>query len=418
MKKFVIFFVFVFWGMVIFLDNAFAASIFDLTLTSEGSGFTENYSQVEDLIDGFDQDYIKTRIPGYTDTSAASARANFRGVPIDLNFTSQSTELILKIPSIGVNESFKGATRDDSVDLLEEWFKSEGGDALTRLMKELVATTPNDPIAGNPNSLMGHIVQSDFESAFTSNVSNLKQVAQIKTDSGENSNLIGIGARFGSYRQGNMDSQHVSVPISYTVRFDNSLNKLKFNLPLTITEVDGAKSYNLGLGIGFGWHLTDKWELTPAVGYSAVASADLGSVGQIASGSLTSAYTFDLGKCDLSMGNMVGYYKTLKFTHDDYSFDPDIANTVFRNGFMLSVPTSNFINRTALEIFITDTRYFGSDLYIDNYNEMGFSFGYTKTQRKTLASKIKNYLKDIRVGLTYLYSDNSKGVSGNVGYTF
>lgn len=395
-------------------ENTFSASVFELTVTSEDAAYHENYSSAEDFVDGINENYIRQRIPNYTDKSYAFGRVNFRGLPLSLSFKEGTTELTLNISSIGVVETFAGTTRDDSVDKLEDWFKSGGGDALTKFMQELAASTPNDPIAGNPNSLMANMVQSDYDSAVTSNVSNLRQT---KTD-GSNANLVGMVARFGSYRQGDMDSRHLSVPLSYTVRFDNSRNKIRFKMPMTMIEVDGAKAYNLGLGIGFGWHPAGNWEITPSVSYAAVGSEDLCSVGQIVSGSITSAFKFGIGNCEASMGNMAGYYRTLKFTYDDYSFDPDISNTVIRNGLMLSVPTEIMLKRTSLELFITDTRYFGSDLYIDQYNEIGFSFGYRKTERKTVLSKIRNYLNDFRIGVTYLYSDDSKGFSTNIGYSF
>ncbi len=397
-------------------QNVFSASILDLLVTSEGLTYQESYSSVEDVINGIDEDYIRQQISNYTDQSDVSGTINFRGVSVALSFTKDSTELTLNIPTIGVQEIFIGGTRDDSVDQLEEWFKSEGGDALTDLMQSLAASTANDPIAGNPNSLMANIVQSDYDSAFTSTVSNVKQSAEVKTDAtASTSNLMGIGARFGSYQQDDLDSQHLFLPLSYTVLFDNSFNTLKFKMPVAMTNVDGAESYSLGFGIELGLQVTDNWRLTPSVNYGTVASIDLGSVGQIASGSVTSASKIEIGNCELSMGNMVGYYKTLEFSYDEYSFDPEIANTVIRNGLMLSIPTENILNSTSLELFVTDTRYSGSDLYIDSYDEIGFSFGSTKNEGKSIVSKIKNYL---RVGVTYLYSDESKGFSANFGYTF
>lgn len=403
----------------IFPQNILAASLFDLRVESEGSVFQESYNAVEDLTDGIDEDYIRQRISGYTDQSEANVQANFRGLPILMAFQQNSTQLTLNIPAIGVQEVFTGATRDDSVDALENWFKKDGGDALTRLMQALISSTPNDPIAGNPNSLMAHMVHSDYERGFTADASGIQQAVDAQAGNSEtNANLVGLGARFGSYRQGDLDSQHMTLPLSYTIRFDDSPNQLNLKMPLVLTEVDGAKAYNSGLGADFEWQVTDRWKITPSANYAVVASADLGSIGQIISGSVTSAYQFNVGKSKLHVGNMLGHYKTLKFSGGGYSFDPDISNTVIRNGFMWAIPTPEIMQRSTLELFVTDTRYFGSDLYIDQYNEIGFSFGFSKTERKTLASKIKNYLSDFRMGFTYLHSDNSKGFSVNLGYRF
>ncbi|MCW5213005.1 hypothetical protein VU04_08860 [Desulfobulbus sp. TB] len=89
-----------------------------------------------------------------------------------------------------------------------------------------------------------------------------------------------------------MDNKYFSLPLSYTVRFDNSSNKLKFKMPIIMTEVDGAKSYTLGFGMELGLQLTGNWVLTPAVNYAAMGSVALGSAGPMASGSITSAYQF------------------------------------------------------------------------------------------------------------------------------
>ncbi len=309
--------------------------------------------------------------------------------------------------------------KDDSLDKLEEWFKKDGKNALTDLMQELAKSTPNDPIAGNPNSLMANLVHVDYDQAFTSNVSNLRPVAVARTDeTAQNSNLIGLGARFSSFRQGGMDNRQVLLPFSYTVRFDNSRNTLRFQMPVGIQEVDGAKSYNFGFGAGFGWQVTDNWQITPAVNYAAVASIDLGSAAQMLSGSITSGYKFGIGDFEVGIGNMIGHYRTLEFAYDEYSFDPGIANTVMRNGLMLLVPTPAILDQTGLEFFVVDTRYFGRDLYIDQYNEVGFAFGYTKTESESVGSGVKNFLDDFRVGASYLFSEHSKGFTVNFGYSF
>ncbi|MCI5192650.1 MAG: hypothetical protein D3915_05925 [Candidatus Electrothrix sp. AU1_5] len=203
-------------------QNVFSESIFDILVSSEGFTYQESYSSLEDVMNGIDEDYIRQQIYRYTDQSGVFSRVNLKGIPITLSFLERSTALSLHIPAIGVQETFIGATRDDSVDQLEEWLKSNGEDALTALMQELAAATPNDPIAGNPNSLMGNVVQSDYDSGFTSNVSKIKQSKEVRTDAtDDNSNLVGIKARYGSYRQGGMDNKHFSLPLSYTQQFSS-----------------------------------------------------------------------------------------------------------------------------------------------------------------------------------------------------
>lgn len=415
MKKFLVCFI----SIIALIGNSgvFAESIFELEVISEEQTYSQNFSSVEDLIDGLDEYEIRRQISAYTETSFASATLNFRGLPMSVTYTENSNQLTLSIPSIDLYETFTGTTRDDSVDLLKDWFEEDGGDALTDLMQELAASTPNDPIAGNPKSLMSTLVSSNFDRGFTSKTSEIQ--SQTTDASESNGNIAGVGFEFGFYEQGDISGQSYQVPLSYTIRSNaDPRRQLTFNMPITITEIDGAQSYSMGFGTGLTWPINKQWALTPAIDYGFVGSIELGSVGQILAGSLTSAYTFDINKYKINIGNMLGYYKTLTFSYGDYSFDPDIKNTVLRNGVMIAIPTEKIRKNTYLELFVIDTRFFGTELYIDQYNEFGFSFGSKKVVRKTVKDKIKNYLRDLRVGATYLYASESKGFSINFGYTF
>jgi hypothetical protein len=305
-------------------------------------------------------------------------------------------------------------------------FKGQNGDLFTRLFQELAAKTANDPVAGNPNSLEANTVQSSFDNGFTSKVSETQTSAECATAQGAsgaaksvNAGLIGLAASYGYMRAGNLASNSYRVPLSYSFRSNTDPNRqLNVRLPVTLVDVEGAQSWGIGAGLSYTWPITCNWFITPGVDYGLVASVDMASVGQMVTGSLTSAYVIDMGKTSLSIGNMVGYGQTLPFTYQDYTFDPDIQNTILRNGVMWMVPTEFMIKNTAVELFVTDTRYFGSDLFIDNYQEFGFSYGFRKTASKTKGSTIKNLLRYLRAGVTYIYSEQSSGVKLNFGYTF
>jgi hypothetical protein len=147
-------------------------------------------------------------------------------------------------------------------------------------------------------------------------------------------------------------------------------------------------------------------------------SPDMASAGQVVSGSLTSSYSLPVGRYQISMGNMAGYYRTLRLSIGDYSFDPKIQNYVVRNALMLYIPTGFLLKGTGLEIFGIDTRYLGDALFIDNYEEVGLSFGKTKIKRKTVGEQIRNILVDLRVGASYIFAEGSHGFTANLGYSF
>ena len=358
---------------------------------------------------------------------------DIRGLDAFGRFARNETTFVFDIPKIGIHEKFTGSTRDESMDEFVDWLKENGKGTLSKLMRGFAEHTPNDPVAGNPHSLMANLVSTDFNRAFSADETSgipADETTSEKPSSEKttttNSNLIALSPRFGSLRQGNLDSTQITLPIAYTIRFNSDPRyQINFSMPITWVEVDGANAYSTGLGVGFTFPVPyiDNWSLTPAVSYGGVGSVDLASLSQVISGSLTSIYTFKIGKYLLKLGNMGGYYRTMPFPYsvsgfDISSFDPGISNEVFRNGVMVGIPTESVLKNTSVELFVNDTRYFGDKLFIDNYQEFGFSYGFNKAYRKNLKDKVKNCLNDLRGGASYLYSNESQGYSFNMGYTF
>lgn len=395
----------------------YGGDIFTLEVTSEGQTYNQGFSGVEDMIKNLDTDAIQNQISAYTDNSAASGTLNFRGLDINVSVPANSTAITVDIPAINVNQTFTGATRNASVDELEEWLQKEAGDVLTQIMQKLAATSATDPVAGSPNSLESTMTSTGYDRGFTSATTELESRT---IEAGEkNGNLAGVGFEFGYFEVGDAKGQSYRVPLSYTIRSNtNARKKFTISMPITVTDLEGAYSYAVGLGGGLTWPITDRWAITPALDWGFMGSVDLGAVGQIIAPSITSSYTWPIRNMKLNMGNMLGQYESMKISYGDYSFDPGISNTVLRNGLMLYIPTDKFRKNTGIEVFVVDTRFFGNELHIDAYNEIGFSFGSKKIRRKTVKGIIKNYLRDLRAGLTYTFSSDSSGISFNFGYTF
>lgn len=412
-------------AFTILLPSTLFAGVFDIMIvanpdTAGEETYQESFSSIEDVIDNLDTDEIKKNITNYDeDTTAANVTINFRGVPIRLSIAENSTTIVLNIPSINVHEEFTGNDRDDSVDEMEDWLKENGEDAVTRLMQELVAETPTDPVAGNPSSLQSRMVAADYLYGVNSDEAIEMNQAGMGKSGSINANSISVFARYSNYDLDGISSKSYSLPLAYTVRFDGSKNSLSIRVPISYVDVDGSEAYNFGLGLGFTYFVKDEWSLTPAIGYGAVGSIDLASVAQIVSGSLTSSYNFKLGdKYTLTMGNMIGRYQTIPFNYGDYSIDVDIQNTAIRNGLNLNIPSDGLLKGSSFEVFVTDTRYFGSELYVDAYNEVGFSFGMSKVKEKKKGDKIAKIMKRARAGLTYMFAQDVSGYSVNFGFAF
>jgi hypothetical protein len=243
----------------------------------------------------------------------------------------------------------------------------------------------------------------------------------VSSSSSQSSNDLLISACYNSVEIDGKDSKNYTLPLSYSINFDrNRDEKIIFYVPITYTEVEGAQGASLGLKIGYQKPVTENWTLTPTIGYSATGSIDLGTVAQLASGSLISCYDFHpTDSLTLSMGNMVGYYGTVKLYDGQYAYDPGISNTVFRNALMLNIPTDSWINHTSFEIFVIDTRYTGTKLYIDVYQEYGIAYGFDQISEELLPNDLKTLSRNgFKVGFTYLNADKANGFKINMGYVF
>jgi hypothetical protein len=118
------------------------------------------------------------------------------------------------------------------------------------------------------------------------------------------------------------------------------------------------------------------------------------------------------------MGNMIGYFWTLPVRIGDYSVDYDLRNTITRNGLLLSIPWQKRIwgRDFSLDVYVTDTRFFGDALYSDNYQELGVTFGPMRS-----ADKLEPNLSSqpFGLGLKYVRGDGDiDGVELNFGYRF
>ncbi|MCB1888499.1 MAG: hypothetical protein KDH20_12910 [Rhodocyclaceae bacterium] len=365
---------------------------------------TASYTTAQELIDGIDTAELSTVNANYDGTQIATLNVFFNSLPISLAFpnagnTGSGAELTFSIPDLGINETFVGADRDASQDLLEDYLKDSG--VIADIMKYQAANSPHSPISG-PGGVIPTAVSSDFSETFDT---------MPAETSGEPVSVIGAGLGFSSLSVDDRDTTVTTIPISYAVR--NTIDprrQLVFSMPITIADTDGAKAYSVSLGVGYRFPINEAWTLTPAIRYGVTASEDLATVAGVASATLSSTYALRFDGFDMAIGNMLGYYTTTKVSAGDYSFDPDINNTVLRNGVMLSQPVTWGGKKLAIEYSVIDTRYLGTEIYVDNTQELGITVG---TNRSAFSSR--SYL---RGGINLLRGKDTTGISLNIGYWF
>lgn len=342
----------------------------------------------------------------YTSTSIATINGRFNDVTVNLAYNSSSTTLSYNFVELGTAGSFTGTTRKESQQMLEDYIKKNG--IIGRIMNYQAQHSATSPITG-AGGLIPMAIATDFSGAFNSSPTSVGGAA---ANGAANNNLIGVGLSYGSYSIDNSSDKvtTTSIPLTYTIRNDmDPRRQLTFSLPITLVEVGSAKTVHTGLGVSYRLPITDYWTLTPGARYSAVGSMDRATVSTLYSGSLTSTYVVPMSGFDLAIGNMLGYYRTGKFSSGDYSFDPDLKYVAMRNGLMLSQPV-NFGKKMSVEYSLIDTRYLGDKPFIDNFQEIGITIGTNKS-----ALDARSF---VRGGLTYMHGPSTHGFTANIGYWF
>jgi len=387
-----------------------------------------NFSSAEEMIDQLDfralqagfggnyQDPDQSPFGGATGgRSGITSTIYFRGIRMEISSPATpnanpgtTTTIRFRVPDLDVDEMFSGASRDAAVDNLEDFLEKDGGDIINRINKRLAEVSPVDPLAGNPSSLMGTMVDGAFQEGADPTATAAAEAGATRD------NFFGTGVHLGRYAQGGRDVNTYTLPLRYT--FDRqSGNTVSLRMPISYQDAQGAASFKLGFGVSYGRAMNERWTLTPGVEYGLVASADLVSAGQVGSFTLTSLYKFD-GPRDFTIGvaNMAGYYKTFPIKLNDVKIDPDIANQVVKNGVIMERKIGAGGKQAHLKAYLTDTRFFGDKLYADQYNEAG-----------VFLTRVKDGGGGgdrLGVNVKYLFSTQSdndvKGLSFSLSYNF
>ncbi|OQY48632.1 MAG: hypothetical protein B6247_24850 [Candidatus Parabeggiatoa sp. nov. 2] len=398
--------------------------LFGATICNDRLGsVTYGSSSAEDLIEQLDKDELRQRFPDFNENiDNVFIQGNFRGLPIRSAFTEtgsgrEGARLVFEVPSLGICEEWgdgtpnvcktlneSGETREENKEKLKDYLKKEG----SKILKELVRVSAIDPIAGNPSSQQSQIITDEF------NAGTDHQYDASTSETQHNS--IGFGATFGRYSLGDKNVSAYTLPLSYKMQLSPK-QELIFRLPLAYTTVDGAKSYRVGVGLSYKQSVSKMWVLTPSISYGVAGSRELGTAAHSISTSLTSHFILPISSSSLSVGigNMIAYYKTLPFRIQDYNVDMDISNTVLRNGLSLSIPLGKKMMGQELSVktFVVDTRFLGDELFIEKYQEIGFSIGPRLKKGKA------NFSNNIGIGIQYLRAEGGDhAFSLNFGFEF
>ena len=376
---------------------AHAADPFTIRLTVPGSPVvTQGYTSVDNAIDTIsNQGNLTTLAPTYSDPARTPAQFNIslRGLSGTLNYPSGSTALVVSIPAAGINQTFdRGRSRSDSAEQFRLCIEQG---TCGNLSRSLAQNTAQDPFAGNPESLTNQMIAGDFGRA-------------VANATGASQPGASFDARFGSFSGSGLSSNNISLPIGYSWRL-SARDGLDLDVPLSITDTGGGKSYSGNVGLLWRHRVLTNWTLQPSVRFGGVGSTDLGAAAGAWSVGLTSTVKFDLSDTwKLTIANGITYISSIPISIGKYKIDYNLTNVVFRNGLIMTRNLDFQIMHLPVNgsVFAIDTRFTGDSVYVNNYQEFGFF---------TSAGSFH----PVRLGASYLVgAHGTNGFAVNTGVTF
>lgn len=394
--------------MLFLFPTAAKADLFSLTLSQGSHSATKGFTSVLDVFDSYNDGKLDTILSGYDTSAAATGILDFRGIRMILDYTGagSNSTLRFRIDSLGIDKDFGGTgfTQEQAFSAFKEYLKTNKDNLLTRILKESVSNTPYDSVAGNPSSLMSQMADMAFSNPTMT-------VTERAVVSGQSGGFVLLSPSGGRHKVKGTDGVErdattLNLPLGYMFKFDNNW-ALGIDMPLSYVDMDGSKTYAAQLGLSLQIPLyQDKWLLTVSGRAGATASEDSLSGGVLYMASAASRFTQGLGEnTAVTLVNMFGIIKDYTLDVKGYEVEYGLKNNVFKNGLELRQKLSE---KTALTVFGYDTRYTGSDLYIDSYDEVGFRF--TKYFSKD------SFFAGVDLTASYTFGDNYKAY--NVGLSF
>ena len=402
--------------LLFYVGSVSGPDLFQLTITEGGVTKTMSYSSVDELPD---YNTMKNQFSGIDfDNGQIDFLLNYRGIELKAAYPNAASnpggnKVTFSIPSLNKTWSYEGTSRQGSWTQLTDALVQES-DLVNDLLGLMVLYTPNDPVAGNPSSLMDNFVRLDFSPVLvdlplgppmgggmgnvvepektpnadggmgeeSSSVSagslevteSDEEFGEESSSVGERENIIGIGLGFSSYDQGGSKVNTTTIPFSYSWNFEGeSKPSLTLRLPISQIDVDGNAGIAAGFGLNYRQFVSPNWQLSPSLNYGVTASEALGAGGALASYSILSIYDWTASWGAIRIGNQAGQYRSMPLSVGGTTFDAGIESTVLRNGLIFQFPTGFIREGATFDPYLLDTRYYGTELYIMQYYEMGFT---------------------------------------------
>ncbi len=352
-------------------QSAWARDPVTATITVDGQTVTRSFNDTSEALRALRTENIRSVLPNYTRSSTVSADINIRGLVVNASVPANSSAITLSSPDADFNRTFDAGTVDATRAQLNSFLRGdEDREGLRKLVRAVVATSTVDPVAGNPSSLLGQSVIADYAAG-----------TLLPGDDGRlGSRAAGWHASIGASLQrqsgGDYTVNVYSLPLAVSYTFGQDGLEAFVQAPLTLSDTSGGTSYMGSGAIGVRIPLVTqpdlRWGLTPLLRWGAAGSEDVGAVGQVYGGAMTSDLRVAVGAFTLGISNGISRYRTEPLKVGRYEVDYRLNNWAYRNGVSLSLPVGEVAGRAVdAGLSFVDTRMTGDDLAVGNWQEYG-----------------------------------------------
>lgn len=346
--------------------------------------------------------------------SAYTAGLNYAGVANAITFSGNAAgnAATLAIPSTGFSRLFSGADRAAVESQIETFLKTEGSAELAKFFKAMAAQSLVTITDGNPNSATARSAGDSYQNYGMT----FAETKEEKDADKPNTARVGFGiiADVGSFDANGIKGTTYSLPMFARFKLTDRVG-LNLDLPLNYTEIEGAKAFGVGLGVGIPVKVIPRakdspwyWQLSPFGGANATGSKDLAAGGLLANGGLNSLLAYDFGAFAVSMGNHFSIHEGVPIGLGGYTFDSGVSQQILKNGFKLDVPVGQ---RWIFDVYAVHTKFLTAAA-VDQYITMGGEIGYRMLGKAGAAKKGGGYMK---LGLYADVGDNYTSAHAQFG---
>jgi hypothetical protein len=350
--------------------------------------------------------------------------AGFEGANIQSSLSYGGVGGFLKFeqhPAVGVNGQYVGilssdllpgrepvrrtaSTQDGLGEEFVKFFRKDGSSYYTDLLKAISANSKVSPTDGNPNADTARNAANDFA---TAGQLSGQTKAEKKDGSGGTSSAFRVDADYGTFKADGIEAKTYALPLSKQFTFSDRVG-LNLGVPLSYTDIGGAKVYSGGLNVAVPIEILKKssvqpltWRLTPFGGGSVTASREMITGGVVGRGGLGNLLAYDFGAFEIAMGNQISQHKSIEVEIAGTKVDPGVDQQILKNGLQICVPVAE---HWILEGYAIHTQFLGA-AGVKHYVTYGGDIGFRLGKNKSFLNRI---VGNLRLGA---YSDTGSGFS-------